>query len=69
MATEKGSTCDLKLIDKTYKHENSEKHVNNSLHLALLGSVDVRQRLSKAYEESIQRHNNQMCKTTRCCVG
>jgi hypothetical protein len=42
------------------KHSESKKHLNNVLDLSALGSVNIAVQLSRAYQDSIQRHNEQV---------
>ncbi|XP_063818962.1 zinc finger MYM-type protein 1-like isoform X2 [Pseudophryne corroboree] len=60
--TDKGISDLKRLNEKIKKHTATEKHVNNSLNLALLGSVSVRTCISDAHKEMIERHNAQVHK-------
>ena len=42
------------------KHSVSINHVNNMLDFSSLGHVNIAVQLSRAYQNSIQRHNNQV---------
>lgn len=51
-----------KMKEKTEKHENSKKHIENVISLSLLGSVDIKEKLSEAYRFSIIEHNRRVSK-------
>ena len=42
------------------KHANSKRHITNALDLCTLGSVNIATQLSRAYQESILKHNEQV---------
>lgn len=43
--------------DRTEKHEKSKKHVDNVVSLSILGTVNIKEKLSEAYRLSINHHN------------
>ncbi|CAL1530206.1 unnamed protein product, partial [Lymnaea stagnalis] len=51
-----------KMKEKTEKHEKSKKHIENVVSLSLLGSVNIKEKLSEAYRLSIIEHNMKVTK-------
>jgi hypothetical protein len=47
---------------KIKTHENSKKHLYNSMELGLLGSVNIRSQLDSEYWRNIQKHNDNVAK-------
>ena len=60
--TKDGFTNINKMKEETEKHENSKKHVDNVISLSVLGSVNIKEKLSEAYRLSIDEHNLQVNK-------
>jgi len=57
----KGGVKDLAHIHEyAKKHSLSKKHINNSVDFSALGRVNIAVRLSRAYQESIEKHNEQV---------
>lgn len=48
------------LYEYAKKHSQSKKHINNAVDLSALGRVNIAVRLSRAYQESIEKHNQQV---------
>ena len=48
--------------EKTEKHENSKKHIDNVVSLSLLGTVNIKEKLSDAYRHSVNEHNTKVKK-------
>lgn len=57
-----GFACIKNLKEKTEKHENSRKHIDNVISLSVLGSVNIKERLSEAYRLSVNAHNKKVTK-------
>lgn len=57
-----GFTNINKMKEKTEKHEKSKKHIDNAISLSLLGTVDIKERLSEAYRLSVNEHNRKVTK-------
>ncbi|XP_064111309.1 uncharacterized protein LOC135218790 [Macrobrachium nipponense] len=57
-----GFACIKNLKEKTEKHENSRKHIDNVISLSVLGSVSIKERLSEAYRLSVNAHNKKVTK-------
>lgn len=57
-----GFTNINKMKEKTEKHEQSKKHIDNAISLSLLGTVDIKERLSEAYRLSVNEHNRKVTK-------
>ena len=60
--TEDGFRSINKMKEKTEKHENSKKHIDNVVSLSLLGTVNIREKLSDAYRHSVNEHNTKVKK-------
>ena len=57
-----GFACIKNWKEKTEKHENSRKDIDNVISLSLLGSVNIKERLSEAYRLSVNAHNKNVTK-------
>ena len=51
-----------KMKEKTEKHENSKKHIDNVVSLSLLGTVNIKEKLSDVYRHSVNEHNTKVKK-------
>ena len=60
--TQKGITDLRKLHEKINKHAKSEKHLNNSVNIAMLRRANIEESLSSAHKQAIERHNNDVRK-------
>lgn len=60
--TNNGFSTINKMKEKTEKHENSRKHMENVVSLSLLGRVNVSEQLSESYRMSIIKHNENVTK-------
>jgi hypothetical protein len=64
------SRCGIKdlrhLNEHAKKHLGSKKHMNNILDLSALGTVNIAVQLSRAYQKSVQRHNEEVEK--KLCI-
>ncbi|XP_076049468.1 zinc finger MYM-type protein 1-like [Oratosquilla oratoria] len=57
-----GFTCIKNLKEKTEKHENTKKHIYNAISLSVLGSVNIKERVSESYRLSVNAHNKKVTK-------
>ena len=48
------------LGEKVKNHEDSAKHMNNVIDLAMLGKVNIAHQLSDAYKQQTNKHNEKV---------